>query len=117
MPRMAIPARTRVWRELQTHVSYGDMLKNTETRPVGGTMPEKSSVTLPGTVEKIITPVHPSEPEKAQINIEAGATPLYKEIRIENTLTDENGEEVKLKKGAEVEIAIKASPSGVLPKP
>src|SRR5437867_12365900 len=30
----------------------------------------KPSTTLPGTVEKIIKPVVPSEPEKAQINIE-----------------------------------------------
>jgi hypothetical protein len=80
-------------------------------------MPEKPSVRLPGTVEKIITPFHPSEPEKAQITIEVGATPLYKEIRIENTLTDENGKEVKLKEGAKVKIAIEASPSGVVPKP
>jgi len=32
----------------------------------------KSSVTLAGTVEKIIKPPHPSLSEKAQINIEGG---------------------------------------------
>jgi hypothetical protein len=80
-------------------------------------MSEKPSVTLPGTVEKIITSPDPSEPEKAHINIEEGATPLYKEIRIENTLTNEDGEEVKLKKGAKVEVTIDANPSGVVPKP
>jgi hypothetical protein len=64
-------------------------------------------VTLPGTVEKIIKPPVPSEPEKAQISIE-GADDLYKEIRIENSLTDENGREVTLKKGAEVEVTIEA---------
>jgi hypothetical protein len=42
---------------------------------------EKPSVTLPGTVEKIIEPVHPSMPEKAQIVVE-GADDLYQEIRI-----------------------------------
>jgi hypothetical protein len=70
-------------------------------------MPEKPSVSLPGTVEKIIKPPVPSEPEKAQISIE-GADDLYKEIRIENSLTDENGREVTLKKGAEVEVTIEA---------
>jgi hypothetical protein len=79
-------------------------------------MSEKAHVKLPGTVEKIIEAVHPKEPEKAHINIDEGATPLYKEIRIENTLTDENGEEVKLKRGAKVEVTVEANPSGVIPK-
>jgi hypothetical protein len=59
-------------------------------------MTEKPSATLPGTVEKIIKSPHPSEPEKAQITVE-GADELYKEIRIVNNLTDENGDEVRLK--------------------
>lgn len=80
------------------------------------TLSEKPHVTLPGIVEKIIPPPDPSEPEKAQINIEEGADPLYKEIRIENTLTDEQGREVKLKKGAKVEVTVEANPSGMLPK-
>ena len=80
-------------------------------------MSEKPSVTLPGTVEKIIPSPDPSEPEKAHINIDEGATPLYKEIRIENTLTDEDGKEVKLKQGAKVAVAVEANPSGVVPKP
>ncbi len=33
-------------------------------------MTEQTSVTLPGTVEKIIQPAEPGEPEKAQIEIE-----------------------------------------------
>jgi hypothetical protein len=74
-------------------------------------MPENPSVTLPGTVRKIILPANPMEPEKAQIDIEEGADPLYKEIRIENSLTDENGREVKLTKGAKVEVTVEA-PSG-----
>lgn len=80
-------------------------------------MPEKPNVRLPGTVEKIITPPDSSEPEKAQINIEEGADPLYKEIRIENTLNDEHGNEVKLKRGAKVEVTVEANPSGIIPKP
>jgi hypothetical protein len=78
-------------------------------------MTEKPNVTLPGTVEKIIESTHPSEPEKAQISIEGGDV-LYREIRIENTLTDENGEEVALKKGAEVEVTVEAEKDATTPK-
>ncbi|MGD0212058.1 MAG: hypothetical protein ABSB87_02425 [Terriglobales bacterium] len=70
-------------------------------------MSEKPSITLPATVEKIIKPIAPGDPEKAQIAIE-GADDLYREIRIENTLTDENGQPVRLKKGAEVEVVVEA---------
>lgn len=59
-------------------------------------MPERPSATMPGTVEKVLKPQHPSEPEKAQIAVE-GADHLYREIRIENTLMDEHGEKVRLK--------------------
>ena len=76
--------------------------------------PEKPSVTMPGSVEKIIPPSHPSEPEKAQIAVE-GADNLYREIRIKNSLTDENGDEVRLKIGAEVEITVEAEPEATRP--
>ena len=78
-------------------------------------MSEKSSTTLPATVEKIIKPHFPNEPEKAQISIE-GADHLYRELRIENTLTDENGEKVRLKPGVEVEVTIAADPEATAPK-
>ncbi len=61
-------------------------------------MGKKRSKKLPGTVEKVIEPVVPSEPEKAQIGID-GADDLYREIRIENTLTDEKGAKARLKLG------------------
>ena len=76
-------------------------------------MTDKPSTTLPATVEKIIK--SPSEPEKAQISVE-GADHLYKELRIENTLTNENGEKVRLKQGAEVEVTIEADSSATTPK-
>lgn len=79
-------------------------------------MPEKPSVTLPGTVEEIIESPHPSIPEKAQINVE-GADALYQEIRIENTLTDDKGEEVRLKEGAKVEVTVEAEPGATTEKP
>ncbi len=78
-------------------------------------MSEKPSTTLPATVEKIIKPLVPTEPEKAQISIE-GADHLYREIRIENTLTDEDGNKVRLKPGAEVEVTVEAPVEAVVPK-
>jgi len=75
-------------------------------------MSEKPSTTLPATVEKIIKPPFPSEPEKAQIAVH-GADHLYRELRIENTLTDENGDTVRLKPGAEVEVTIAAEPEAI----
>ena len=76
---------------------------------------EKAAVTLPGTVEKIIPPITPAEPEKAQILVE-GAEHLYREIRFENTLQDADGNEVSLKKGATVEVTIAADPEATAPK-
>ncbi|GAC1660752.1 MAG: hypothetical protein PVS2B2_13240 [Candidatus Acidiferrum sp.] len=67
----------------------------------------KAVVTLPGTVEKIIPSMDSSEPDKAQIAVE-GAEPLYREIRVENTLQTEAGDTVSLKPGAEVEVTIEA---------
>jgi hypothetical protein len=75
---------------------------------------EKPSITLPGTVEKIIKPPIPEMPEKAQITVE-GADHLYKEIRVDNSLTNENGEEVKLKEGAKVDVTVEAHPDATIP--
>lgn len=76
---------------------------------------DKPTVTLPGTVEKIIPPQGPSEPEKAQIAVES-ADDLYREIRIENTLQDAAGNAVGLKKGAEVDVTIAAEADATTPK-
>ena len=78
-------------------------------------MAEKPSTTKPGIVEKIIKPVVPDQPEKAQIAVE-GADHLYREIRIENTLLDEDGKEVKLKEGAEVDVIVEADQKDTVPK-
>lgn len=76
--------------------------------------PEKPAVTLEGTVEKII-PGSPVETEKAQIAVE-DADHLYKEIRIENALQDEDGNTVALKPGAQVEVTIQAEKDQTVPK-
>jgi hypothetical protein len=70
---------------------------------------------MPGTVKKVIQPPHPDLPEKAEIAVE-GADELYREIRIENTLTDEKGNEVKLKPGAAVEVTVEADPKDTVVK-
>jgi hypothetical protein len=75
-------------------------------------MTENPSTTLLGTVEKIIRPRVTSEPEKVQIAVQ-GADHLYKEIRIDNVLTDAGGNEVHLKPGAKVEVTVEAEPQGV----
>jgi hypothetical protein len=78
-------------------------------------MSEKATVTLPATVERIIKSSHPSIAEKAQIAIE-GADDLYREIRIENNLTDENGDAVRLKSGAHVEVTVEAKSEATIAK-
>jgi hypothetical protein len=79
-------------------------------------MPEKPNTTMPGTVKKIIKPPHPSMPEKAEIAVD-GADELYREIRIENSLTDEKGNEVQLKQGAQVEVTVEADRNDTIAKP
>jgi hypothetical protein len=75
---------------------------------------EKATTTLPGKVEKIIPPKL-GQPEKVEIAIE-GAEHLYREIRIENKLQDGDGKDVKLKKGAEVEVTVGAEQAFTTPK-
>jgi hypothetical protein len=69
--------------------------------------PEFPSTIMRGTVEKLIPSQYRRQPEKAQIGID-GADIGYRNLRIENSLTDEHGDEVKLKKGAHVEITVAA---------
>lgn len=59
---------------------------------------------IPGTVDKIIQFRTPRLRETAQISIKG--EPRYRELRIENSLTDEHGDEVKLEKGGHVEVTV-----------
>ncbi len=68
---------------------------------------ERPSTTMPGTVDKIFASRTRRKPEKAQIGVD-GAGRRYRKLRIENSLTDEHGDEVKLKKGAHVEVTVAA---------
>jgi hypothetical protein len=78
-------------------------------------MAERPNTSMPGTVKKIIKPVHPDLPEKAEIAVD-GADELYREIRIENTLKDDQGNEVQLKAGAQVEVTVEADPKDTVTK-
>lgn len=75
-------------------------------------MSKKPKLTLPGKVEKVIKPVHPAEPERAQIKIDT-ADPLYDEIRLNNELKDTEGKPARLKEGANVEVTLEAAEHGV----
>ena len=72
-------------------------------------VPGQARVTLSATVNKIIASLRTIQPEKAQIAV-AGADGRYRDLRIANTLTDRNGNEVSLKKGAHVEVTVTARP-------
>ena len=75
---------------------------------------KKATAKLTGKVQRVIAP-HPfsGEPEKAQITVE-GADHLYRELRVPNKLTDDEGNKVKLKQGAEVEVKIEADDANAL---
>jgi hypothetical protein len=70
-------------------------------------IPEQPRTSMLGTVNKIIPSPRPSQPENARIVV-TGPDRRTQDLRIENTLTDEHGDEVRLKKGAHVEITITA---------
>jgi hypothetical protein len=70
-------------------------------------IPERPSASVPGTVDRIIRSPSPSKPGKAQIAVDV-PDKLYRDLRIENALIDEHGEDVKLKKGAHVEVTVTA---------
>ena len=60
---------------------------------------------MPGTVNKIILSRRPNQPEKARIDVDGTDRP-HRNLQFENTLTDEHGDDVKLKKGAHVEVTV-----------
>jgi hypothetical protein len=77
-------------------------------------MAKKPKTVKAGRVRKIIKPIHPSLPEQAEIEVH-DADHLYREIRIENVLEDEQGYKVKLKEHADVDVVIEADPKDTTP--
>jgi hypothetical protein len=70
---------------------------------------EPPSTTVSGTVDKIIPSKSSGKPEKAQIAVNKSDRG-HRNIRIKNELTDEHGDDVKLKKGAHVDVTVAAEP-------
>jgi hypothetical protein len=70
---------------------------------------------LRGRVQRVIKPFA-NEPEKAEIEVDE-AEDLYREIRIENVVTDENGKQARLKPGAKVDVVVEADSDATIKKP
>lgn len=68
----------------------------------------KKRITKHGTMRHVVA-ARPStkEPEKAEITVE-GADPLYREIRIGNSLEKDGGGRAKLTLGEKLEVIIEA---------
>jgi len=79
-------------------------------------MVKKTKITKPGAVKKIIKSPVPQEPEKAEIEVK-DADHLYKDVRIENKLEDQDGNKLKFKEGAEVSVTIEADIDQTVPAP
>jgi hypothetical protein len=72
-------------------------------------IPVRPNTAMPGTVDRIIPSRSRGRPEEAQISVDKAAG-RHRDLRIENSLTDEHGDEVKLKKGDRVDVTIAAEP-------
>jgi hypothetical protein len=101
-------ARARVMKEIaEPRMARSARIAEQKLDPTR--IPDPPSVSMPGRVDKIIPPPNSSKLEKAQIAVDGAHRP-HRELRIENTLIDENGDDVKLKKGAHVEVTVAAEP-------
>jgi len=80
-----------------------------------GRIPVRPNTTMSGTVDKIIPSRSRRRPEEAQIGVDQ-AVRRHRDLRIENSLSDEHGDEVKLKKNAHVEVTIEAEPTRAIAK-
>ncbi len=66
---------------------------------------EPPSTTITGSVQKIIPARIRGNPGKAVIVLDEAERP-YRTIRIDDTLIDEHGGDVRLKKGAHVDVTV-----------
>ncbi len=78
-------------------------------------MSKKTKKRLRGTVKKVLKSVL-GGPEKAEIAVH-DADPLYRELRVENELSKENGEKMALKPGAEIDVVIETDSDATIQKP
>jgi hypothetical protein len=70
---------------------------------------EPPRVTMHGTIAKIIQSPRSSQPGRAQITVD-GADHGYRDLLIENSLTNANGDDVTLKQRVHVGFTITAEP-------
>jgi hypothetical protein len=103
-----VPASRRKWRSRAWPRSARITERNLDTVRI----PEQPSTTMPGIVEKIVPSPRPSQLEKAQIAVD-GSHHRVCDFRIDSTLTDENGDDVRLTKGAHVEVTVTAETKSV----
>jgi uncharacterized protein YfaS (alpha-2-macroglobulin family) len=66
---------------------------------------EPPSASVPGVVRRIIPPHRVGQTESAEIDLDVPEK-RNRGLRIENTLTNEHGQDVKLKKGARVDVNV-----------
>lgn len=78
-------------------------------------MSGSAKVTKPGTVKKIVPVFDSREPDKAEIQVH-DAEALFDELRIPNSLEDGDVNQLRLKKGAPVEVHIEADKAATVPK-
>jgi hypothetical protein len=71
--------------------------------------------TVPAVVNKVIKTGIARQPEKAEISI-TPADYLFREIRIENSLSSPAGDAVALKPGAKVDVTFEADPKDTVAK-
>ena len=79
-------------------------------------MSKRKRKRMRGRVQQVLEPISLRDLEKAEISIDE-ADELYREIRVENTLTDEHGETVRLKPGAEIDVVLEADTDATTKKP
>jgi hypothetical protein len=72
-----------------------------------GRRPERPALIMDGTVLKVVRSRRADKPDSAQIALNV-VEKQHRDLRIENSLTDEHGDDVKLKKGAPVEVTVTA---------
>jgi hypothetical protein len=74
---------------------------------------KNAQTTKRGKVRKLIPPLF-GQPEKAEIVVH-DADDLFREVRIENKLEDAEGNKVKLKQNAEVDVTVEADEKDTTP--
>ncbi len=67
----------------------------------------RPSRTLPALVNKVLLSPYSDCPERVEISI-AAADDLFREVRIENVLTNPDGQPVALKSGAQIDVTFEA---------